>query len=98
MATALATTIVNGAQIQASDTWDPASIANGASLTLAMANVTGAALGDFVIASFSLTIAGMVLSAEVSAANTVAVTLINNTGGAVDLGSGTITVRVLKAE
>lgn len=96
MATALATTIVQGAVIQASDTWDPASIANGASLTLAMASVTGAALGDFVMASFSLDLAGLSLTGYVSAANTVTVVLVNNTGGAVDLASGTITVRVMK--
>ena len=96
MATTLATTIVQGALIQASDTWNPSSIASGESTTLAMASVTGAALGDFVEASFSLDISGLTLTAYVSAANTVTVVLANNTAGAVDLASGTITVRVSK--
>lgn len=96
MATALATTIVNGAQIQASDTWDPASIANGAKERFRMTGVTGAALGDFVVASFSLDLQDMTLSAQVQASTVVDAVISNNTGGAVDLGSGTITVRVYK--
>ena len=56
--------------------------------------VTGASLGDFAVASFSLDVQDIELSAQVTAANTVTVTLSNNTGGAIDLGSGTITVSV----
>jgi len=56
--------------------------------------VTGAALGDFARVSFSLDVADLELSAQVTAANTVTVTLSNNTGGPIDLGSGIIRVHV----
>jgi len=96
MATTLATTITKGATIQASDTWNPASIAAGASVTLVMASFTGVALGDLCFPSFSLDLAGLTLTAYVNAAASVTVVLANNTAGAVDLASGTITVRVEK--
>lgn len=60
--------------------------------------VTGAALGDFARASFSLDVTDLELSAQVTAANTVTVTLSNNTGGALDLGSGTVYVNVDERE
>ncbi len=78
-----------------SKTWDPASIANGASATTTV-TVTGATLGDFVVPSFSLSLGGLSLSAYVSATDTVTVVLTNNTGGPVDLGSGTLYVKVLR--
>ena len=80
---------------QTSATWDPASIANGASETKDV-TLTGAALGDYAVASFSLDLTGISITAAVSAANHVDVTLTNNTGGAVNLGSGTVYVRVIK--
>jgi len=81
--------------LQGSATWDPANIAAGASTTTTVA-VTGAAVGDYVRASFSLTLAGLVLSGYVSGANTVTVVLNNPTAGAVDLASGTVKVVVEK--
>lgn len=81
--------------IVGSDTWDPASIANGAKASTAV-TVTGAKITDYATASFSLDLTGLVLDAEVTAANTVTCVLANNTGGAVDLGSGTIYVRVYR--
>lgn len=76
-------------------TYDPASLntLTGATTTI---TVTGAALGDFVLASFSLDLQGVMLSAWVSSANTVSVRFFNSTAGTVDLGSGTISVTVLK--
>jgi len=56
--------------------------------------VTGAALGNFAQASFSLDLQGITLSAAVSAANTVTATFRNDTGGTLDIGSGTLTARV----
>ena len=56
--------------------------------------VTGAALGDFARVSFTLDVADLELSAQVTAANTVTVSLSNNTGGAIDLGEGIIYVYV----
>ena len=94
---ALVTSIAQGniGWLSASTTWDPPSIANGAS-TATTLTVGGAALGDAVVASFSNALGGLVLGAQVSAANAVEVRLINNSGGAVDLASGTLRVQVLK--
>ena len=83
-------------QALASTTWDPSSIANGAKEEKEI-TVTGAALGDFAIASFSLDTQGMALTADVTAANTVTCTLSNNTGGALNLSSGTLRVLVFKS-
>jgi hypothetical protein len=58
--------------------------------------VTGAALGDYAVASFSLDVADLVLDAQVTAVDTVTCILANNTGGAIDLASGTVYVRVFK--
>ncbi len=82
--------------ISGSDTWDPGSIADGDEEAKEV-TATGAALGDFVLASFSLDVSDLVLNAQVTAADTVTCILANNTGGAIDLGSGTISVRVFKA-
>ena len=74
--------------------WDPASIASGATATTTV-TVTGAVLGDFVDnISFNRSLSGLTLSGYVSASNTVTVVLSNNTGGSVDLSSGTLSVRV----
>jgi hypothetical protein len=56
--------------------------------------VAGAALGNFVAVSFGEDLQGLGATAYVSAANTVTVLLMNNTGGAVDLASTTVRVRV----
>lgn len=76
-------------------TWDPPSIAPGASASTSVP-LSGAAIGDIVSASFSLDLAGLSINAYVNAANQVTVTLSNNTAGAVDLGSGTVRVRASK--
>jgi hypothetical protein len=78
-----------------STTWDPASIANGASETKQF-TVTGAVLGDFVLPSFSLDVQDLGISATVAASNTVEVVLQNNSGGARDLASGTVYVTVFR--
>lgn len=80
--------------LSATATWNPASTLDGDE-TAVDVTVPGAKLGDFVFVSFSLDITDMILGAEVSAANTVAVTLSNTTGGTVDLGSGTLRVLVV---
>ena len=80
----------------ASATWaDPASIADGDELAKEV-TVTGAALGDFAIASFSLDVADLVLDAQVTAADTVTCVLANNTGSGVDLAEGIVYVRVFR--
>lgn len=80
-----------------SATYDPASLADGEGVTTTV-TVTGAALGDYVDQlSFSLDLQGILNTAWVSAADTVSVRFQNETGGPIDLGSGTIRVLVRKA-
>lgn len=86
---------VLGVNYTGSATYDPASIAAGAGVTTTV-TVTGAALGDFTQATFSLDLQGVTLSAWVSAANTVSVRFQNGTGAPIDLASGTIRARVTK--
>jgi hypothetical protein len=74
-----------------SQAWNPASIANGASESVAV-TVAGVGFGMICYASFGISTSGMTLTAAVSAANTITATLSNNTGGAVDLASSTLTV------
>lgn len=76
-------------------TYDPPSIADDAEASTTV-TVTGAALGDFALASFSLSTQGIKLAAQVTAANTVTVNLHNRTGGVLDLASGTLRARVWK--
>jgi hypothetical protein len=78
-----------------STTWDPGSIAVGAMEAVDI-TVTGAALGEMCLVSFSLDVTDLALTANVTATNTVTAVLSNNTGGAVDLASGTIAVKVFK--
>ena len=83
--------------LYATETKDWGSIDDGNELVEEI-TVTGAALGDFARASFSLDVADLELSAQVTAANTVTVSLSNNTGGAIDLGEGIITVYVTEKD
>ncbi len=80
----------------ATTTWDPGSVAAGGQVTKDI-TVPGAALGDFVLESFSLDVEDLKLNAEVTSTNTVTAILSNLTGGAIDLGSGTLKVLVLKS-
>ena len=81
--------------LKGSATWDAGSIADGDEEAKEV-TVTGAAIGDYAIASLSIDIADLVLDAQVTAANTVTCILANNTGGAIDLASATVYVRVFK--
>lgn len=54
-------------------------------------------MGDFADASFSLDTQGILLVARVSAANTVTVVFQNETGGTLDLASGTLRALVTKS-
>lgn len=77
-------------------TYDPPNLTTG-SMTTTTLSVANAALGDYVLASFSLSLAGLIMGAYVSAAGTVTVTLMNNTGADVNLASGTLRARIIKA-
>lgn len=79
-----------------SATYDAANLVDGAGATTTI-TVTGAALGDFVVGvSHSVDLAGITVTGYVSAANTVSVRFQNESGGAVDLASGTLRAVVLK--
>lgn len=84
-----------GRDLDGSATWDPGNIADGNEEAQDI-TVTGAALGDFVLVSFSLDVTDLVLTGCVTAANTVTASLSNNTGGAIDLSSGTVRARVMR--
>jgi hypothetical protein len=82
--------------LEGSATYDPASLNDGDGATTTV-TVTGAALGDFVKTSFSLDLQGITTTAWVSAADIVSVRFQNETGGTIDLGSGTLRARVRPA-
>lgn len=73
---------------------NPASMLDGDEEVFAV-TVPGAKLGDFAFVSFSIDVLDLELSAQVTAANTVTVSLSNNTGGTIDLGAGTLRVKVV---
>lgn len=75
--------------------WDPPSIAAGATAQIHVP-VPGARPGDFVQAAFSLATTGIVFLAQIGALDTVTVTAWNRSGVALDLGAGTVRVRVTK--
>lgn len=85
----------SGGPLTGSATYDPANLVDGAGATTTV-TVTGAALGDYAQATFSLDIQGITLSAWVSAADTVSVRFQNESGGALDLASGTLRAKVYK--
>tara|TARA_Y100000817_G_C16648242_1_gene451568 strand:+ start:113 stop:427 length:315 start_codon:yes stop_codon:yes gene_type:complete len=82
--------------LSGSITWDAASIDDGNEEAKEL-TVDGAELGDFVLSSLSADIEDLVLDAQVTAADTVTAILANNTGGAVNLGSCTLNVLIVKA-
>ena len=76
-------------------TYDPGSLADGVGATTTV-TVTGAALGDICLVSFSLDLQGITLTSYVSAANTVSVRFQNETTGTLDLASGTLKAVVIR--
>ena len=80
--------------LSGSATWDADSIADGDEEAKEV-TVTGAALGDFVLVSASIDTTDLALTAQVTAADTVTCLLLNNTGGAINLGSMTVYVSVI---
>jgi hypothetical protein len=84
--------LVDVKSVIATSPWDPASIADGA-MTSTTITVSGAQIGDPVGVGFSNAVpAGALLTGQVTATNTVTVTLFNKTGAALDLASGTLHV------
>ncbi|KGE20058.1 hypothetical protein [Paenibacillus wynnii] len=94
-------TVRTGYNIEAVDavisyTWNPASIASGASLASSGISVPGAVFGDLidVVAPYSLL--GMGCTAYVSNSNFVQIVLTNLTGAAVDLANGVWKLKIRK--
>jgi hypothetical protein len=75
--------------------YDPPNLVDGSGVTTTLA-FSGAALGDFVMVSFNQPLQGIILTGWVSSTNTVSVRFQNETGGAIDLSSGNLYVRVIK--
>lgn len=71
-------------------------LADGVGETSSGITVTGAALGDYCIVSAPYDLQDMKATCYVQAANTVEIRLQNESGGTVDLASGTWRVRVMK--
>ena len=82
--------------LQATFTWNPGNLVDGAGETSAAVTVTGAALGDSVLVGAPYDLQGILCTGYVSAPNTVRVRLQNETGTPVDLASGDWKVRVLR--
>lgn len=82
---------VNGT---ASKTYDPPSLAAGATQSTTV-TLTGASVGSPVACSFSVALSGTRMWAEVTATNTVTVYHNNPTASAVDVASGTLTVKLI---
>lgn len=76
-------------------TFDPANLADAAGLTQTF-TATGAAFGDYVLLAAPYSLQGITATAYVSAANQIAVRLQNESGGAINLASGTWTAIVLR--
>lgn len=83
-----------GRLLQGAATYDASSLADGAGETTTV-TCTGASIGDYAMCSFSLDGVDLLMSAYVSAANTVSVRVQNESTGTVNLSSGTLRVAVL---
>ncbi|MEI6160259.1 MAG: phage tail fiber protein [Roseococcus sp.] len=83
-------------ELRAEAAWDPPSILAGGT---AQINVTlnGARPGDFVQAAFTLATSGVIFLAQIGAQDVVTVTAWNRSAAAVDLGAGTVRVRLVKS-
>lgn len=75
--------------------FDPPSIPANSSSVNTTVTVVGARVGDFVSATFSIYAAGVKVSADVSATNTVTVVFENKTSSAIDLAAGNIKIKMI---
>lgn len=77
-----------------SATFDPASIAAGAFLATDF-TVAGAAIGDMVLIGAGVDVVDLIVSATITAADTLTLTLYNPTASAIDLASSTWNAKVV---
>jgi hypothetical protein len=75
--------------------YDPPSLADGEGINTSVV-VPGAVLGDFSVASFTQNLAQVTVTSYVAATDTVVVRFQNESGGVVNLASGTLQVKVSK--
>jgi hypothetical protein len=68
-----------------------ATLAAGSTTTRTI-TVTGAVLGDYATASFSVDMGALSISANITAANTATVVIANNTSGGITFSAGTVYV------
>ena len=86
--------VLAGKCLNGSVTWDPPAVAGGATEQVEQdVTVTGAAVGDFVMVSCSITLTHGSLTGFVTSSNTVRITYIN-LDTTIDIGSQTFYVRV----
>lgn len=78
-------------------TYDATSLDDGVGETTTV-SVWGAALGDTAVAALGVSTAGITVTANVTAANTVSVRVQNESGGTLDLASTDLHVTVIKRE
>jgi hypothetical protein len=83
--------------IHYSTTWDPVSLAAGASTFLEVAVADAATKDQVLVTLDNIGAQDMMLSAHVRGTGVVRVVLLNREAGAVDLGSGNLYISVLKA-
>ncbi len=88
-------TALPSAKLSATLSYNPPNIL-AAGTTAQAVTVPGAVLGYDASASFSLDLTGLVLTAYVSATDTVTAVLFNPTAGAINLGAGTLTAYAWK--
>jgi hypothetical protein len=90
-------TIKGNQALSGTATYDPPSLAVGASSPVQTMTVTGAVVGDAVIITFSNPSAGMRWKGQVTAANTVSYYVTNEVAAnPTDLASGTVTARIVR--
>ena len=82
--------------ISASSTYDPPAIAAGDTILQNFA-ITGAQVGDFVQVSFSQALAGCLMQGQITAVNTLTLTIHNPGAGSVNIVSGTLKVRLTRS-
>ena len=93
--------VLNGTRLNnvftGSTTYDPPSLADGEAAS-ASVTVTGARVGDFVLISHDqITSGSWLISGKVASNDVVTATILNKTGGVVDIASGTLSALVLSA-
>lgn len=86
--------VVLGKVYKATATYDPPSLATATQQSTTV-TLTGATVGETVTVSFDKPLQGTRMWAEVTSTNTVTVYHRNDTGVAVDLASGTLTVKIV---